>query len=324
MPRPRKAGLDYFYKGVHDWDDLAIAELVGKYGPMGYCVYDVVLSKVYENGYYLEISLDRLSYYVMKTIGNRWIKDKDFVLQVMKYCAEIGLFDHALLSQSVITSTEIQMHYDEVTARSKADKTKYWLLGESDDDGDPAADLNLPADEVFTAETPVFAEKTRINAANTPQSKANQTKQKQSKESQSKAKPDAAAADCSNEIEEAFFDICRREFKATDRAALEEMYALGADNELIISVMSEIAGRGNHSICSMRYFLPKVRESLQKQEYKSQSPSQNQNKIKSAAKDYYESPKSNESCGRCPETSNIDDVEKLLDEEWIALVSRYE
>ena len=71
MPRPRKAGLDYFYKGVHDWDDLAIAELVGKYGPMGYCVYDVVLSKVYENGYYLEISLDRLSYYVMKTIGNR-------------------------------------------------------------------------------------------------------------------------------------------------------------------------------------------------------------------------------------------------------------
>ena len=129
MPRPRKAGLDYYYKGVHEWDDIEMTELLQKYGPMGYCIFEVVRSKVYESGYYLEFSLDRLACYVIKTVGNRWIRDKSIALQVIRYCAEIGLFDHTLMQQSVITSVNIQQHYAEVTARSKADKSKYWLLG---------------------------------------------------------------------------------------------------------------------------------------------------------------------------------------------------
>ena len=76
MPRPKKAGLEYYYKGVHDWDDIEMTELMQKYGPLGCCIYEVVLSKVYESGYYLEISLDRLAGYVVKVVGNRWIRDK--------------------------------------------------------------------------------------------------------------------------------------------------------------------------------------------------------------------------------------------------------
>ena len=48
--------------------------------------------------------------------------------QVIQYCADIGLFDRALLSQSVITSAGIQRHYSEVTVRSKVNKEKYRLL----------------------------------------------------------------------------------------------------------------------------------------------------------------------------------------------------
>lgn len=84
-----------------------------------------------DNGYYLEVPLDRLATQIVRTIGNRWIKDKNLVLQVIQYCADIGLFDNALLTQSVITSVGIQRRYSEVTVRNKVDKSKYWLLEKS-------------------------------------------------------------------------------------------------------------------------------------------------------------------------------------------------
>ena len=155
MPRPRKAGLEYFYKGVHEWDEIEMIELLQRYGPLGYTVYEAVLSKIYENGYYLEIPLDRLAVYVVRTVGNRWIREKSLAVQVIQYCAEIGLFDRALLRQGVVTSASIQQHYAEVTARSKADKSRYWLLDE------PAEGRrHLPAGEVSAAKTEVITAKT--------------------------------------------------------------------------------------------------------------------------------------------------------------------
>ena len=307
MPRPRKAGLDYFYKGVHDWDEFAIVELVSKYGPMGYCIYDVILSKVYENGYFLEIPLDRLAYYVMKTIGNRWVRDKSIVLQVMEYCAEIGLFDNALLRQSVITSAEIQSHYSEVTARSKADKSKYWLLGNVRKNGSPAAEADMSADEVFAAKTPVFTENTTLNDADTPQSKANKTKENESKAGKSKAKPDDAAAAAASDMEETFIAITGRGFRQSDLSALEEMHAFGADDGMILNVMNAVTKRGNYDISSMRYFLPIVRESMQKCKSRTAGNKTNESLV-------YD--------GYTPTDS--DEVERLLNEEWLALMSKYD
>ena len=172
MPRPRKAGLDYYYRGVHEWNDIKIMELLQRYGPMGHCIYEVVLSKVYESGYYLEIPLDLLAVYVVKTIGNRWIRDKSIALQVMRYCAEIGLFDNALMRQSVVTSAEIQQHYNEVTARSKANKSKYWLLGGSEETESQAAESDLSAKDVFAAKTDILPAKTLEFPEKTQQSKA--------------------------------------------------------------------------------------------------------------------------------------------------------
>ena len=307
MARPRKKGLVYFYKDVHDWDDFKIIDLVGEYGPLGFAVYDVVLCEVYKNGYYLEIPLEKLASYVIRAIGNRWIREKSFVLQVVQYCADIGLFDEALLSQSVITSAEIQKHYSEVTGRSKADKSKYWLLGESKKNDSPAAVINAPENEVFAAETRVFAAETRVNDADMQQSKVNKSKVnkskvKQSKVKQSKVKPlspdgktaAAAATDREGEmIEKMFYQITGRRFACADRSALDGLYRQGATDELILRAMQEVAGRKHSAITSMKYFVPIVQDALMAS-YSGYADGRNMS----------------------VPTSDTDDVEAVLDAEW--------
>ena len=318
MARPRKKGLAYFYKDVHDWDDFKIIDLVGEYGPLGFTVYDVVLCEVYKNGYYLEIPLEKLASYVIRAIGNRWIREKSFVLQVVQYCADIGLFDEALLSQSVITSAEIQKHYSEVTGRSKADKSKYWLLGESEKNDSPAAVINASENRVFAAKTPVSDAKTRVNDADMHQSKANKSKVNKSKAKQSKAKPPspgestvptdgktaaAAAADQEGEriekIEEKFHQITGRWFTSADSAALDGLYRQGADDELILRAMNEVAGRKHPAISSMKYFIPIVQDAI----------------IASYA-GYAEERSCYERRGMSVTTSDTDDIEAVLDAEW--------
>ncbi len=324
MPRPRKAGLDYYYKGVHEWDDIEMTELLQKYGPMGYCIYEVVRSKVYESGYYLEFSLDRLACYVIKTVGNRWIRDKSIALQVIRYCAEIGLFDNALMQQSVITSVNIQQHYAEVTARSKADKSKYWLLGDSEKSEHPAEQPDLSAKEVSAAKTEVFSAKTREFPENMHQSKENKTKQKKMKAKQSAPAGEEialSASACGNmlaaaalpeeydKVEEKYVSITGRHFRKSDIAALEEMRSMGATDSVILYAMNQVANRGNKEIGSLRYFLPIVREALR-----------NNKDSPSAATKAKPDGKSE----RLPETSETDEIERILDEEWLSIISKYE
>ena len=318
MARPRKAGLDYFYKDVHDWDDFKIIDLVGEYGPLGFAVYDVVLCEVYKNGYYLETPIEKLALFVIRAIGSKWIKDKTFVLQVIQYCADIGLFNDVLLSQSVITSAEIQLHYSEVTARNKADKSKYWLLGESEKNDSPAAVINASETGVSAAKTPVSDAKTRVNDADMHQSKANKSKVNKSKVKQSKAKPPspadntvspdgktaaAAAADQEGEriekIEEKFHQITGRWFTSADSAALDGLYRQGADDELILRAMNEVAGRKHPAISSMKYFIPIVQDAI----------------IVSYA-GYAEERSCYERRGMSVTTSDTEDIEAVLDAEW--------
>ena len=337
MPRPRKTGLDYFYKDVHDWDEIAIMELMQKYGPTGYCVYDVVLSKVYANGYFLEIPLDVLACYVVRAIGNRWLRDKDMALQVIEYCAEIGLFDYNLMKRSVVTSVEIQRHYSQVTARSKADKSKYWLL-DNGDCADKTNCVNNPAEkpEIYTNEVQPFingvsAAKTPEKTAEMQQTKENKTKVNESKANESKANESianesiaesescfsaAAAADAdadaaTKRIENAFAAVTGRRFRHSDILAIEEMYLFGADSETIINVINDIGRRGIKDIGSMRYFLPIVRNEM-KQINKNRSGRNIPQRIRT-----------NEEKGFLPETSDTAQIEAVLDAEWLATISKY-
>ena len=168
MARPQKTGLDYFPFDVDYHDDFKIMDLLNEYGPLGCKIYEITLCKVYKNGYYLDVSLDKLATQIIRTIGNRWIKEKNLVLQVIQYCADIGLFDNALLTQSVITSVGIQRRYSEVTVRNKVDKSKYWLL-EKENDRAALESVSLK---------PVSVTKTAVSATETQQKKSKLNKSK--------------------------------------------------------------------------------------------------------------------------------------------------
>lgn len=178
MPRQPKKALDYFPKDVNYYDDDRIADLLDEFGPIGQTIYDVILCIVYKNGYYLELPLDKLARIVVRYIGNRWIKSKDIVLQVIHYCAEIGLFDIDLLRQNVITSAGIQKRYSEVTARNKVNKDNYWLLKK---ENASTALISAPEISISATETSISATETSIADATMQQRKEKESKVKESK-----------------------------------------------------------------------------------------------------------------------------------------------
>lgn len=202
MARPRKTGLDYFPKDVDTWDNFRIMDLVNEYGPLGYCVYDIVRDEIYKNGYYLEVPLDKVAALVVRKIGNRWVKDKNLVLQVIQYCADIGLLHNALLTQSVITSVGIQRRYSEVTVRNKVDTSKYWLLEKNNYQEALESASKKP---VSVTKTRVSAAKTPINATEIPQK---ERKVNEIKVNKSKAKQSSTDGELLDDILLSFNSVC--------------------------------------------------------------------------------------------------------------------
>ncbi len=56
MARPLKKGLSYFPKDVDYYEDFKIMDLMNEYGPLGQTIYDIVISMVYREGYFLEFN----------------------------------------------------------------------------------------------------------------------------------------------------------------------------------------------------------------------------------------------------------------------------
>lgn len=146
--RPRKTGLSYHSSDTDFYEDFKIIDLLDRYGPIGVVVYDVILKMIYRRGYYLEIPMNQLALTVQKTVGSKWIRNKDLVLQVVQYCADIGLFDKDLSQQSVLTSAGIQKRYSLATVRSKAQIEKYRLIEKESDK--PL--LNAPKKDIYDTE----------------------------------------------------------------------------------------------------------------------------------------------------------------------------
>ena len=92
---------------------------------------------------------------------------------MIQYCADIGLFDHALLSRSVITSAGIQRHYSEVTVRNKVNKEKFWLL---ENNGSQAALESALYENISVTEKAINVTGIPINAASMQQSKVKKSK----------------------------------------------------------------------------------------------------------------------------------------------------
>ena len=196
MPRPRKAGLNYFPEDTDRRNDFKIMDLLNEYGPLGYTIYDFCLQYIYANGYFLDAPLSQVVLLLVKDIGAKWIKQKDLVKQIIDYCADIGLFDHALLQQNIMTSVGIQRRYDIVTSRNKADKSKYWLLDKNSVNDESAC--------IIASDTPENVADTPENVADTPENVAEmrQSKVKERKVNKRKdiAPPDEGSSDEASEI----------------------------------------------------------------------------------------------------------------------------
>lgn len=165
---PHKKGLNYFPKMIDFYDDDKIIDLLEKYGPLGVTIYDVILTIVYHNGYYVELSKDKLSRMVIRKIGNRWVKQK-VVVQVIQFCADIGLLCDELLTQNVITSVGIQTRYQEIALKQlkrQLYNDKYWLLDREKIE-DPL--LKLPKNGISSEINGINSEESQLNSElNTP------------------------------------------------------------------------------------------------------------------------------------------------------------
>lgn len=178
MARPAKKGLAYFPKDVDYYQDEKIVELMMKYGPLGLATFDVLLTVIYREGYYIEMSVAKAALMVVRTVGDSWYKKNgmtaiDFAAEIILYCAEIGLLDESLVRQEVMTSVGIQKRYSSVTARNKVDKSRYWLL---DNNRGQTACESAPKNQVIAAETGVSVAETPVNDAKMQQSKEKKIK----------------------------------------------------------------------------------------------------------------------------------------------------
>lgn len=193
---PNKKGLNYFPKMVDFYEDDRIFDLLDRYGPLGVTVYDCILCIVYKHGYYAEIPLDKLSRMIVKMIGNKWVKNKKAVVQVVHFCSEIGLIDDDLMTENIITSVGIQKRFYKVAVKLMKRQLyddRYWLLG-SEENGEPL--LNAP-------QNTLSSEEKRISSEENPYSSEEITlKEKENKKYIDMPAPDEAFDN--SELEKAF------------------------------------------------------------------------------------------------------------------------
>lgn len=203
---PNKRGLDYFPKMLNFYDDDKIFDLMDEYGPMGVTIYDVILTIVYSQGYFAELSKDKLSRMVIRKIGNKWIKNQRVVVQVIDYCADLGLFDKTLLAQNVITSEGIQRRYHKIAVKlmkRQLYSEKYWLL-EKEEKEEPL--LNSPQNRISSEENTIDSAVIQIS------SEESHIKEKETKRNNIYTAPPGKPFD-NPELEKAFqfFLLCRRQ-----------------------------------------------------------------------------------------------------------------
>ena len=168
MARPQKSGLDYFPLNSDLFGDPKIEDLLFKHGPNGLAVFLAILCRVYREGYYLAATPEQITRMVIKDIGGKWIRNPALVSQVIRSCAEIGLFEPLLVADDVFTAEGIQKRYAKATARNKGKMDKYCLLASVEENGNEEAWESAPVFGVSATETPISATETPISATETP------------------------------------------------------------------------------------------------------------------------------------------------------------
>lgn len=175
MARPLKSGLDYFNLDVDVFEDEKLLDLQNNYGPLGEVILLRLLCLIYRNGYYYRFeSMDKLCALLIKSIGNRWVRDKNTVKKVILSIAESNLLSAELMRENVLTSRGIQKRFLKATERRQCNiELKYWLLEKNDfSDGVVSA----PDSGVIADNNSVNVYNNPINVCNSAQSKVKENK----------------------------------------------------------------------------------------------------------------------------------------------------
>lgn len=167
--RPPKEGVTYFSLDVDFLDDFDIMDLISDHGCEGVMIYLAVVAEVYKKGYYLDVELGKLATKIVRLLGNR--VNKRLVLTVIHYCADAGLFHKGLLNQGIITSAGIQRRYNQITARNKVNKEKYWLLDTPKKEDSDEALLKSPKNPESNTEKGISVATNAISDAEMKQNK---------------------------------------------------------------------------------------------------------------------------------------------------------
>ena len=177
MARPIKEGLSYFPWDVRALREEPMESLIDRFGPFGALTYIAVISYIYEEGYYLEVEVDRLAKRLYTILGPKWIR-VDKIRKIIIGCVELGLFDEALFRSNVITSKSIQKQYILSTQRRKVRNIKkYWLLDEKEM-STLGLSLSMPENEGKTTETGVNVDNNSVNDDTNTQSKSKKKRKK--------------------------------------------------------------------------------------------------------------------------------------------------
>ncbi len=179
MSRPKKKGLEYFPFDVDIFEDDKLFDVQNQYGPLGEIIYIRLLCFVYKNGYYYRFdSLDKLAAMMIRSIGNKWTRDKKTVIEVISYLAKCNLFSSELMRNNILTSRSIQKRYLSATERRQSKIDEYNLLEKSENQ---EGLINAPQKPISVAETSIIATETSKNDNDNQQSKVKESKVKESK-----------------------------------------------------------------------------------------------------------------------------------------------
>ena len=110
-----KTGLNYYNVDTDRYMDIRIRRLVKDHGCRGLAVYDYLLCEVYRVQGCFVVWDEVTAFNVAEYLG---LKESN-VLEIVRYCGAVGLFDKELLSRGIITSASIQRRYLEMCNRSK-------------------------------------------------------------------------------------------------------------------------------------------------------------------------------------------------------------
>ena len=172
MPRPQKAGIEYFPLDVENDDKLDLIE--AEFGLTGFAVIVKLYQRIYKLGYYCEWNDE-----VALLFGKRLGTGGKAVSEIVSAAIRRKLFDEEIYRKyGVLTSRGIQKRYFEIVARRKNVEVEQRYLLVSRD----LIPVNV---NIMYAETPVNVNtmhaETPENAYRSTQSKVKESKVKESK-----------------------------------------------------------------------------------------------------------------------------------------------